>query len=117
MSIDGSEKINLTNNSSEDLNPVFTSDGSKIAFISDLDGNFDIYMMECDGSNPVNLTNDNRLNGSPCISMDGSKIVYQSAESIGYDTEIYIINTDGTMKKGLTSNSFTDINPLFKPFM
>jgi hypothetical protein len=29
----------------------------KIAFISDRDGNADIFVMEADGSNPTNLTN------------------------------------------------------------
>ena len=32
-------------------------DGSKIAFVSDRDGNYDIFVMDADGSNPTNLTN------------------------------------------------------------
>jgi len=37
--------------------------GSRIAFFSDRDGNFEIYVMNADGSNQTNLTNNSAYGG------------------------------------------------------
>ena len=41
-----------------DLQPDFSPDGKKIAFVSNRDGPLNIYTMRADGTRPVNLTND-----------------------------------------------------------
>ena len=41
---------------------------SKIAFVSDRDGNFEIYIMNADGSGLVNLTNNPAYDGEPSFS-------------------------------------------------
>ncbi|MCG8404672.1 MAG: hypothetical protein MI923_05685, partial [Phycisphaerales bacterium] len=56
MNVDGTDPINLTNNAASDGSPVFSPDGSKIAFHSDRDGNFEIYVMNADGTDPSRLT-------------------------------------------------------------
>ena len=49
---------NLTNNLAADGGPQgWSPDGSRIAFTSARDGNFEIYVMDADGSNPTRLTN------------------------------------------------------------
>jgi len=63
MNTDGSEQINLTNTQGIDIWPVFSPDGSKIAFNSYRDDNseralnYEIYIMNTDGSEQINLTN------------------------------------------------------------
>jgi len=57
MNIDGSEQTNLTNNPSEDCCPIYSLDGTKIAFLTNRDGNWEIYSMNIDGSEQINLTN------------------------------------------------------------
>jgi len=47
----------LTNNLAKDSEPAWSPDGSKIAFTTDRDGNFEIYVMNPDGSGLKNLTN------------------------------------------------------------
>ena len=44
---------------------VQTSDGSKIAFASNCNGNFEIYVMDSDGKNQINLTDNNSWDWSP----------------------------------------------------
>jgi dipeptidyl aminopeptidase/acylaminoacyl peptidase len=47
----------LTENSTNDWYPAWSPDGKKIAFVSDRDGNDEIYVMNADGTNQVNITN------------------------------------------------------------
>ncbi len=70
--VDGSGKKNLSNNGSsiEDYAPVFSPDGTKIAYqsqgsqISNPEGDFEIYRMNAlDGSGQTNLTNDPATDG------------------------------------------------------
>ena len=39
----------------EDMFSAWSPDGTKIAFTSDRDGNFEIYVMNADGTNPTRL--------------------------------------------------------------
>ena len=50
----------------------------KIAFQSDRDGNFEIYVMNADGSGQTRLTNNNAEDWEPNWSPDGTKIVFVS---------------------------------------
>jgi dipeptidyl aminopeptidase/acylaminoacyl peptidase len=49
-------KINLTNHFANDTYPAWSSDGSKIVFVSDRDFNNEIYIMDADGTNQKRLT-------------------------------------------------------------
>jgi len=55
VNLDGSDQRNLTEMPGVDANPVVLRNG-KIAFTSDRDGTFDVWIMEADGYNPFNLT-------------------------------------------------------------
>ncbi len=53
----GENPVKLTNNIADDDDPVWSPDGTMIAFTSDRDGNEEIYIMNADGSGQRNLTN------------------------------------------------------------
>jgi len=83
--------------------PVFSSDGSKIAFCSNSGGSNQIWIMNSDGTGLNQLTNTapNIYMGSPISwSPDGNKIAY-SAGVGGGDYEIFYSNADnsGTAKQ------------------
>ena len=73
---------------------------TKIAFVSDRDGNYEIYVMDIDGSNLVRLTNNNDYDCEPVWSPDGHKIAFVSRRD-GTD-QIYIMNADGSDQTRLT---------------
>jgi len=50
-------QVNLTNNPASDQNPSWSPGGTKIAFSSKRDDNWEIYVMDASGQNQVNLTN------------------------------------------------------------
>ena len=76
------QPLQLTNNSGFDSRPVWSPDGTKIAFQrAAVMGQTDIWVMNADGSNPVNLTNtlnQTESEQSPAWSPDGSRIAFVS---------------------------------------
>ena len=50
----------------------------KILFVTDRDGNREIYVMDMDGSNQVNLTNNSADDEWPVLSPDRTKIAFVS---------------------------------------
>jgi Tol biopolymer transport system component len=56
MDTGGDNKRTLTDNKALDYNPRFLPDDSQIVFISNRDGNWEIYLMDQDGCNTVRLT-------------------------------------------------------------
>ena len=65
MNADGSNVVQLTNNTADDYSPQWSPDGNKIAFISYRDGDAEIYIMNADGSNVVKLTDNTAFDDTP----------------------------------------------------
>ena len=95
-------------------NPSWSPDGSQIAFDSDRDGNWEIYVMDADGSNPTNLTNNAADDQRPAWSPDGSKIAFHSNRDGNLD-EIYVMDADGSNPIRLTNNTDNDHCPSWSP--
>ena len=85
----------------------------KIAFTSNRDGNWEVYVMNTDGTNQVNLTNNAARDFEPSFSRDGSKITFISTRD--GNREVYVMNADGTNQVRLTNNSALDFGPSFSP--
>ena len=106
--------LNLTNQPTSDGgSPTWSPDGSKIAFISDRDGNFEIYTMDADGTNLVRLTDHPAFDAFPSWSPDGSKIAFISDRDD--NDEIYVMSADGTNPVNLTNNGEVDDLPSWSP--
>ena len=65
MDASGSNQVRITNNSAGDLFPMWSPDGTKIAFHSDRDGNYEIYVMDANGTNQTRLTNNIAVDALP----------------------------------------------------
>lgn len=68
------ELVKLTNNEWDDEYPVWSPDGTKIAFTADPKGNFDIFIMEADGSNIKPVTSSPKDEIEPSWYPDGKKL-------------------------------------------
>ena len=77
-----------------------SSDG-QILFISERDGNLEIYVMNGDGSGQTRLTNSRYEDTEPDWSPDGSKIAFTSTRG-GNLGDIYVMNADGSGVTRLT---------------
>ena len=66
----------------------------KIAFVSDREGNKDIYIMDTDGSNVARLTDNSADDYSPYWSPGGNRIMFLSDRNDR--TGLYVMNADGS---------------------
>ncbi len=105
----GQNWVRLTNDPADDTRPTWSSDGTKIAFVSERDGNREIYVMRADGKNQTNFSNNPGPDDESAWSPDGERIAFCSDRDGNY--EIYIMDADGKNQKRLTDNPDPDMFP------
>ena len=107
---------------------AFPGDNGKIAFHSDRGGGdvVNIWTMNADGTNPENLTGSSRGEDAfPNWSADGRKILFISDRETpgnpappdweGPDSEIFVMNADGSHQRQITFNELDDEVPAWSP--
>jgi TolB protein len=124
VDIDSGEVTNLTNTpTTYEGSPVYSPDGSQIAFSMYGSTSSDIFVMNsADGSDQKNLTKTGRIDEyGPDWSPDGSKLIFTSYRfSFGggepnESSEIAVMNPDGTQRKNLTESAAYEESPTFSP--
>jgi Tol biopolymer transport system component len=85
----------------------------KIAFTSNRDGNFEIYLMNQDGSGLTRLTDDPGEDARPAWSPEGTRIAFESNRNGNF--QIYVMNADGTNLNPLTDGSSSAMSPAWSP--
>ncbi len=83
---------------------------SRIAFVSNRTGRYQIYMMRPDGSGVTQLTDSAGDNRSPAWSQDAKHVFFVSTRD--GNSEIYVMNPDGTGQTRITSDPGSDWMPL-----
>ena len=98
---------------------------AQIAFVSERDGNYEIYVMDAEGKNQRRLTNNRRDNRYPSWSPDGKRIAFTSSGKVvnvnvvgvhppivvGEPPQIYVMDADGKNQQRLTNNDFAEWEP------
>ena len=110
MDADGSNAIRLTQHRESDKEACWSPDGSRIAFVSQRDGDIASWIMNVDGSEPRKLVQGRHPSWAP----DGRTIAFTSGQFEGND-EIYVINTDGSDMRRLTTDKRFDWFPSWSP--
>ena len=94
-----------------DAAPIWSPDGTKIAFYSrrkeDQD---DIYAMNPDGANVVNLTRHPWEDRVPAWSPDGRWIAFHSFR-VSQPPDIYVIDANGENRRQVTRHPASDTDP------
>jgi Tol biopolymer transport system component len=93
---------------------AFPGANGRIAFASDRDGNFDVYVMSADGSGQTRLTTDPAADGDPAWSPDGQKIAFTSSRA-GNANDVYVMSADGSGQTRLTTDPAADGDPAWSP--
>jgi len=101
------------NNGDDNLQPSYSADGEKIAFVRSAEDT--IWVMNADGSGQTQLTDATPLwdDGNPAFSPDGRRIVFERLDPSG--SEIFVMDANGQNPVQLTDNGITDRDPSFSP--
>lgn len=75
---DGYNAWQLLMTNSMCMSPAWSPDGEKIAFSSDMKGNFDIWIFEYRKNGLIQVTKDANLDSHPCWSPDGQNLAFIS---------------------------------------
>ena len=120
----GGHMTQLTKNKWIDFNPSISSDSKKLLFVSDRDGNREIYKTEImwlDGhmkwkaSSLQNLTNSIENDWTPAYSPIENKIVFATYFPKNDNYDIFFMDEDGTNKENLTNSPNYEKFPQFSP--
>lgn len=112
VNADGSGKRQLTNINS--TAPSWSPDGSRIVFMSNAAGNWDVYVVNANGGSPEILTDSLENDGLPVFSPDGSKIAFVSRREGGWavwqldadgENEVKLFDLEGEIAGSISGNS------------
>lgn len=92
--------------------PTFSPDGRRIAFISDITGIPQIWIVPADGGWPTLVTGDTDPVGGVTWSPAGEWLAYTLAPGGGMNTQVYTVKADGSEQKRLTDGG-RETNRLF----
>jgi TolB protein len=96
-----------------DMRPTRSPDSKHIAFTSNRDGNFEIYIAAVDGSLMQRVTDNQSLDLDPAWSPDGTRIAYYS--NVSGNWELWVVDVTTGVKTQLTDSPANDINPFWSP--
>ena len=103
MDADGGSRENLSNHPVHDMEPDWSPDGTKIAFVSTRnDRVHQIYVMDSDGKNQTRLTDGPPRKRQPDWSPDGGKIAFTVDDGI---PRIDVMDADGKNRASLVGQA------------
>jgi Tol biopolymer transport system component/uncharacterized CHY-type Zn-finger protein len=112
--IDSDEEVLLLGGGSNNNSaPVWSPDGTQIAFHSQRNDNWDIYVMDADGNNVRRLTTHENGDLFPTWSPDGTQLAFHSTRNGNYD--LYSIDIASGDLRQLTSDSALEASPSWSP--
>ena len=103
----GSELLNRVT----DAYPSYSPDGDWIAYMSNADGDFDIYVMSPSLGERRKLTDAPGQDGQPVWSPDGRRIAFRSMRD-GH-SQIYIMDSDGSGQRNISNSAYHDEHPFW----
>jgi Tol biopolymer transport system component len=133
MNADGTNPVAVTSdgplpNTNSNTDPTWSPDGTKLAFVSDRSDQRrkEIWVVNIDGSGLIKLTTNVQLTTDgqgpiysadlePSWSPDGTRIAFTSSRDGLSDTELYVMNVDGSNQTRLTDNANDDRYSTWSP--
>lgn len=110
--VDGLSVIQLTSDAADSAFPVFSPDGSRIAFSSTRSGNWNIYVMDINGKNAVQITSSPMQELHPSFSPDGTRLVYSALSGRSGQWELWTVNLTSGEKRMIGFGLFPTWSPV-----
>lgn len=112
---DGSGLQRLTDHPAFDDAATFSPDGQRIAFVSSRSGQADIWMLELESGTTWNVTNSPGGDFRPAWSPDGQWLAFSSDRGTRDESDLYVIQPDGTGLRRVTDTPGWDGSPAWSP--
>lgn len=120
--IAGNQVYQITENDADDLDPVWSPDGTRLAFASDREGDWNIYVMDlacldtgdgCGAGDATQITEDPADDRHPAWASEGNRLVFQSNREGNW--QIYLIDIASGLVQLLITSSADNIAPVWQP--
>ncbi len=114
MNADGSGWKRLTDRLANDYYPAFARDGTRIVYVSNQTGLFEIYLRYPALNDEQQISDGIGSLSAPDISPDGKSVVF-AAKFAGGDLSIWTMDIDGSQSHPLTDSQWSEIDPSWSP--
>jgi TolB protein len=111
---DGALYRRLTRSNGIDLSPTFSPDGNKMAYVSERNGQPQIFIQDLLSGEARRLTFNGDYNTQPTWSPSGDKIAYTTCENSG-EFNIFTVGADGAGLRQLTAHAGQNESPSWSP--
>ena len=101
--------LRLTETDESESDISWSPDSRNILFVSERDGNKEIYVMESSGNKQIRLTFNEKADYSPVWSPDGRTIAFVS--ELDGDADIFTMDSSGQNQARITNNDSADTDP------
>ena len=101
--------VKLVASTRSEQQPQYSPDGSKIVFVSDRSGHYEIWICNGDGSSPVQLTSLESHAGWPRWFPDGRRIIFDSDKE--GTVQIYMMDIATLVPRRLTKSQADSVGP------
>lgn len=105
----------LTHGEGQNYNPMWSPDGSSIAFVSNRSGAFQIWLMGKDGNHPRQLSHGSGIHGWPQWSPDGTQVVCWVYDEKVIDHRLIILDVKSGAERLLVQSHEMLDRPVFHP--
>lgn len=110
---DGTGLMPLTSGNHHDQNPEWSPDGSAVAFVSNRNGEFQIFLMNEDGSNQYQLTTGGGNSFNPSWSPNDTLVMFTNDRNGSSD--IYVVDVTTGEDRLLVGGPERDYSPAWSP--
>ena len=114
MDVDTQQVVSsLTDNTAADISPAWSPDGVNVALSSNVNNNYEIYVLNTSTGASSVLTNNNWDDLYPAWSPDGKQIAFSTNRDSNWD--IYVMDANGKNLTRLTQDPVYEGNPVWSP--